>query len=416
MSVKLASGTLKAAGIFLQGILAPYVLLLRVTADTIDDFVKDFKNIGFFVLEVTPDGKYLIPQGADKNPVKLLLHSVKVATNAQLAAAAGQSIEFGAWAKEFLGEEDIYLTGAQKANYPVPVGKSQPEASRTDNASDNKLATLDGLTGLYKMTPSQVIATMIAAMDDELDLRRPQLSSSAEAGAIVMIVGVSDLTKNLANLQSIVKAFLTFFGGEEKKDKSGKVVAAGGVATGVAKLGSLIEAALGQANTPSKNDTTLTVNGVCGIRGTETDKIGLTGMNIPYCFGAAAGGTTPNLFELNDFVVGPRVKFGQRCMGYVSKIIDSGIDSAAENVDGMVYFDQELVIRGITELDAIGFRNLSTGAKLQKVSFDYGVRSHIDTNSGLPVKTGPFNDYEYIPSLSSYNEYGEPFEFEWENT
>ena len=193
--------------------------------------------------------------------------------NASIAAAAGQTIEFKAWAKEFLGEEDIYLTGAQKANYPMPVGKSQPPASRTDNASDNKLATLDGLTGLYKMTPSQVIATMIAAMDDELDLRRPQLSSSAEAGAIVMIVGISDLTKNLPNIQSIVKAFLTFFGGEEKKDKSGKVVAAGGVATGVAKLGSLIEAALGQANTPSKNDTTLTVNGVCGIRGTEDDAI-----------------------------------------------------------------------------------------------------------------------------------------------
>ena len=82
-NVKLAQGTLKAAGIFLTGLLGPYILLLRTTADTIDDFVKDFKNIGFFVLEVTPDGKYLIPKKADGNPVKLLLHSVKVATNAQ---------------------------------------------------------------------------------------------------------------------------------------------------------------------------------------------------------------------------------------------------------------------------------------------------------------------------------------------
>ena len=88
-NVKLASGTLKAAGVFLTGLLGPHILLLRTTADTIDDFVKDFKNIGFFVLEVTPDGKYLIPQGADKNPIKLLLHSVKVTTNASLAAAAG---------------------------------------------------------------------------------------------------------------------------------------------------------------------------------------------------------------------------------------------------------------------------------------------------------------------------------------
>ena len=410
-NVKLASGTLKAAGIFLTGLLGPHILLLRTTADAIDDFVKDFKNIGFFVLEVTPDGKYLIPKGADGNPVKLLLHSVKVATNAQLAAAAGQSIEFGKWAQEFLGEEDIYLTGAQKANYPVEVGKSQPPANRTDNANDNKLATLDRLTGLYKMTPSQVIATMIAAMDDELDLRRPQLSSSAEAGALVMIVGVSDLTKNLANLQSIFKAFLTFFGGEEKKDKSGKVVAAGGVATGVAKLGSLIEAALGQANDPSKNDTTLTVNGVCGVRGTEDDKIVLSTSfqnKIPYCFGA--GGTTPNLFELNDFVVGPRVKFGQRCMGYVSKINSTEADTEAvagvpqlgipaSTKESEIYSIQELVIRGVTELDAIGFRTLSTGAKLQKVSFDYRATVSIDQNSGTVVKEGPYNDFEYIPNL-----------------
>ncbi len=410
-NVKLASGTLKAAGIFLQGILGPYILLLRTTADTIDDFVKDFKNIGFFILEVCPDGKYILPKDADGNPIKILVGGVEIAANASIAAAAGQTIEFKEWAKEFLGEEDIYLTGAQKANYPVEVGKSQPPANRTDNANDNKLATLDRLTGLYKMTPSQVIATMIAAMDDELDLRRPQLSSSAEAGALVMIVGVSDLTKNLANLQSIFKAFLTFFGGEEKKDKSGKVVAAGGVATGVAKLGSLIEAALGQANDPSKNDTTLTVNGVCGVRGTEDDKIVLSTSfqnTIPYCFGA--GGTTPNLFELNDFVVGPRVKFGQRCMGYVSKINSTEADTeavagvpqlgiAASTKESEVYSVQELVIRGVTELDAIGFRTLSTGAKLQKVSFDYRATVSIDQNSGTVVKEGPYNDFEYIPNL-----------------
>jgi hypothetical protein len=218
-NVKLASGTLKAAGVFLTGLLGPYILLLRTTADTIDDYVKDFKNIGFFVLEVAPDGRYLIPKGADGNPVDLLVYSAGIAANASVAAAAGQTIEFKNWAKDFLFEDDIYLTGPQKSQYPVPVGKSRAKKDRTDNASDNKLATLDGLTGLHKMTPSQVIATIIAAMDDKLDLRRPQLSSNAEAGALVMIVGVSDLTKNLAQLQSIFEAFLVFFGGAEKQTR-----------------------------------------------------------------------------------------------------------------------------------------------------------------------------------------------------
>ena len=81
-----------------------------------------------------------------------------------IAVSAGQTKEFGLWAKEFLGEEDIYLTGAQKAEYEIETGKSLPEDQLEDNANDNRLGTLDGVTGLYKMTPSQVIATIVGAM------------------------------------------------------------------------------------------------------------------------------------------------------------------------------------------------------------------------------------------------------------
>ena len=84
--------------------------------------------------------------------------------------------------------------------------------------------------------------------------------------------------------------------------------------------------------------------------------------------------------DRSPFVVGPRVKFGQRCMGYVSKINSTEADTEAvagvpqlgipaSTKESEVYSVQELVIRGVTELDAIGWRNLSTGAKLQKVSF-----------------------------------------------
>ena len=422
-NVKLAQGTLKAAGIFLTGILGPYILLLRTTADTIDDYVKDFKNIGFFILEVNPDGKYVLPEDADGNPIKIIVGAAEVATRMALASAiplgecdklksdgskygdiksckaaggnwdlskggGGLAAEFEAWAKEFLGEEDIYLTGAQKANYEVPVGKSEPENRRRDNANDNTLATRDETTGMFKMTPSQVIATIIAAMDDKLDLRRPQLSKSAEAGAIVMIVGISDLTKNLPNLQSIVKAFLTFFGGEEKIDKEGKVVAAGGIATGMAKLGGLVEAALLQVNDPTLNNVTLKVKNVCKARGDEDDKIKLGRVEVPYLI--------EGVFEVNDFVVGPRVKFGARCMGYVSEIISTEPDEEDDT-----YSTQELKIAGITELDAIGFRSLSSGAKLQKVAFVEKYNNFVDQNTGKSIQSGPFNDFEYLPNLSA---------------
>ena len=50
------------------------------------------------------------------------------------------------------------------------------------------------------MTPSQIIAQIISAMDDQLDDRRPQFSSSSDVGASVIIIGFSDMTKNLPSL------------------------------------------------------------------------------------------------------------------------------------------------------------------------------------------------------------------------
>ena len=398
INVELASTALKLAGVFLTGLLAPQILLLRVTADAIDDFVKDFRDIGFFVLEVTDvEGGYIIPEDADGNPIKLLMSPIAVAANMAVAVTAGQTKEFGLWAKEFLGEEDIFLTGAQKATYQIETGKSLPDDKLEDNANDNRLGTLDGVTGLYKMTPSQVIATIVGAMDDELDLRRPKFSSSAEAGAIVVLVGVSDLTKNLANLQSIIKAFNLFFGGDEQKDKEGNVVAPGGVASGMAKLGGLINAALGQTENPDENNVKLKVNNICTVRGTDEDKkrLNRSTPSIPYI--------KSGQFKVNDYVAGPRVKFGARCMGYVSVAGEPVVmaDDLDTDFDESIYVTQELTVTGITNLDAIGWRTLSSGAKLQKVAFVEKYNSFIDQNTGLAQKTGPFNDFEYLPNLTS---------------
>ena len=414
VNVELASTALKTAGIFLTGLLSPYILLLRVTADTIDDFVKDFRDIGFYVLEVTDGGDgYIIPEGADGHPIKLLMSPIAVAANAAIAVSGGQAVQYAAWAKEFLGEEDIYLTGAQKAEYEVEVGKAVPEDKRDSGAWDNKMSELDGVTGLYKMTPSQVIATIISAMGDVKDDRRPRFSASAEAGAVIVLVGISDLTKNLANLKSIIEAFNTFFGGDEQtlkdeddneildEDGNPTVVAPGGVASGMAKLGGLVNAALLGVENPSKNNVKLKVNNVCKVRGTEEDKEKLSKMNIPYMI--------EGIFEVNDFVVGPRVKFGARCQGYVSEVIstEEGDDIKTWNVveNEGVYSTQELVITGLTNLDAIGWRSLSSGAKLQKVAFVTKYNTFTDQNTGIVKTTGPYNDFEYLPNLPVTRDY-----------
>ena len=376
-NVAFAKAGLTAAKVFLGGLLNPKILLLEAVADEIDKFVSDFKSAGFHILEVADPENYVVPTDAEGNPIKIVMSSAGVVAKQTAAIAAGQGAEFAAWAKEFLGEDDILLTSAQKAEYAVPVGKSKPAADRTTNANDNKLAEKDDVTGLYKMTPSQVIATMTAAMDDELDLRRPQFSSSAEAGAIVFIVGMSDLTKNLANLKSIINAFKTFFGGDN-----------GVMTKGVANLGGLVEAALGQAEDPSKNGTDLVVKNVAGVRGSLNDRDRLLKMQIPYNF--------QKQFEEGDFVVGPRAKVGMHAIGYVSKVISTEPDAENE-----IYSTQTLTITGVDAYDAIAFRTLSSGAKLQKAAYAQKTQKFVDQNSGAVQEKGPFNDYKFIGDLSS---------------
>ena len=197
-NVEFAGAAIKTAEVFLNGLLGPYIILLRVTADAIDNFVQDFRDIGFYVLEVTDsEGGYLIPNDADGNPIALLMSPIAVAAKMASAVAANQAAQFAGWAKEFLGEEDILLTGPQKATYEVTTGKKLPEDDRDANAFDNKMSEFDPFLGMYKMTPSQVISTIISAMDDKLDQRRPNFSKDAEAGAVEFLLVFQTLLKIL---------------------------------------------------------------------------------------------------------------------------------------------------------------------------------------------------------------------------
>ena len=86
-NIGLAKSGLQLAQSFLLGVLNQKILLLNAIADEIDNFVNDFRGTGFFVLEVTPNGKALIPTDADGNPIKLLL-SRKIAAIATSYASA----------------------------------------------------------------------------------------------------------------------------------------------------------------------------------------------------------------------------------------------------------------------------------------------------------------------------------------
>ena len=380
-NMALAKSGLELAKVFLMGVVNPKVLLLNAIADEIDKFTADFKGTGFHVIEITPTGKEVIPKDAEGNPIALAMASTAIAANYTAAAAKGQAEEFIKWSKEFLGEDDP--ANLKRTTYLISQGKKLPPAARTDNANDDSVSETDPIFGMHKMTPSQIIAQIISAMDDKLDDRRPQFSSSADIGGIVIIIGFSDMTTNLPSLKGAIEALVQFFGGD-----------AGLLTKGMQQIGNLAAAALGQLEDPSKHNVVFNVEDITGVRGTVTDKESLEGIGIEYNYN--------KMFEEGDFVVGPRAKFGARAMGYVSKVenaaaMEDDPDTALDESE--VYQTAQITITGASELDHIAFTNIGAGSTLQKVSYFQNRNTYIDQNSSEVVEGSPYNDYKYFEDL-----------------
>jgi hypothetical protein len=379
----IAKAGLQLASAFLGGLVNPKVLLLNAIADEVDKFTADFQGTGFHVIEITPTGKEVLPKDADGNPIKLAVGAVGIAASYTAAAAAGLTEEFIKWSKEFLGEDDP--ANLKKTSYLVSVGKSLPPDKRTENANDDSASEKDPIFGMHKMNPSQIIAQIISAMDDQLDDRRPQFSSSADVGAIVIIIGFSDMTKNLPSLGGAVEALVQFFGGDN-----------GLLTKGMQQLGTLVKAAAGQLEDPSKHNVVFNVEDITGVRGTITDKESLKPMGIEYNFN--------KMFEVGDFVVGPRAKFGARAMGYVSKIENAvAMEDDPETAldESEVYQTAEITITGASELDHIAFDNIGAGSSLQKVHYFQNKNTYVDQNSGEFIEGSPYNDYKYYADLTA---------------
>ncbi len=382
-NMAIAKTGLQLASAFLMGVVNPKVLLLNAIADEVDKFTADFQGTGFHVIEITPTGKEVMPKDADGNPIKLAVGAAGIAANYTAAAAVGLTEEFAAWTKEFLGEDDP--ANLKKTTYMVSQGKSLPPAKRTENANDDSVSEKDPIFGMHKMTPSQIIAQIVSAMDDELDDRRPQFSSSADVGAIVIIIGFSDMTKNLPSLKGAIEALVQFFGGDN-----------GLLTKGMQQLGTLVEAAAGQLEDPSKHNVKFKVEDITGVRGTITDKETLKEAGIEYNF--------KKMFEVGDFVVGPRAKFGMRAMGYVSAVENVAAmedDPKTALDESEVYQTAEITITGASELDHIAFTNIGAGSSLQKVHYFQNKNTYVDQNSGEFVEGPPYNDYKYYADLTA---------------
>ena len=237
----------------------PQLLVLIAIADEIDNFMEDFVGTGFFVLEVTPTGNELLPTDAEGNPILLALSPLKLSAEYAAAASAGLLTQFtDALAKN--GIESLDGT-FPKSEYKVPIGKSLGDELLTKDKDGDLMSLRDGVFGLSKMSPSQVIATIVAAMDDQLDDRRPQFSDSADVAAVIVIIGFTDLTENVSSLKEVLDLFQNFFGGEN-----------GLFTRGIKEIGDVLGTAITALQDTETFDSEINVTDICGIRGTTADR------------------------------------------------------------------------------------------------------------------------------------------------
>ena len=381
-NMQIAKTGAAAAKLFLTAVLNPKVMILNTIADEIDKFVNDFLGKGYYILEVVPDEQLTVPKDKTGNAVGIALSPAILALNYSAALGVGLGAEFRDFTKNFFGTDDPNKVTESK---DIPQGQSQSQEIRENDANSDRISLEDSVFGFPKMTPSQVIGQMIGAIDDPLDVNRPTFSTNTEVGALVMIFGFSDMSVNVGEFKDIVEKMIAFFGGDE-----------GLFTEGFKKIGNVFEAALGGHEDPTKHDVTVNLVTVSGILGTEDDIETLQTYGVEQNY--------KDHFKVNDFVVGPRIKFpGRRALGYISKAEEDDIVA-----DKGVYVNQKVTIRGATEGDYLAWKEFSSGSTLQKAHFYKSRSQWVDQNTS-EIKTGPYrNDYLLFDEMKDGYVYNDP--------
>ena len=223
-NIGIAKTTIELAKVFLLMTINPALALLNAVANEIDNLVSDFRQQGIFSLVVLPVGGDLA-QTKTTQTIKITQESLQQRYTA--AKNNGKLFEFARWLgrafpDQVPSEPDTFKIqfkgGPNGEIWPKrPVISEIPKMLTTLGHPTIKIgdafkfATYDENVGMWRMTPTQVIATMKASLVDELDENRPQFTSSARVGAWVAIMGVPSFDK-LKDLSDILKTVKKFFG------------------------------------------------------------------------------------------------------------------------------------------------------------------------------------------------------------
>ena len=398
--------TLELGKVLLLAALNPQLLLLIAIADEIDNFVEDLKGTGFFILNVTPTGFEVTPRDQDGKRIKLSLGIETLKKSYADAAADGPETlaAFIEWSTRVIGVKNP-PEGFVSSKYEIEQGKSKADPIGAGAIATDLMVQKDALFGFVKMTPSQIIATMIAAMDDPRDPDRPQLSDSADVAALIIIIGFSDLTKFMKPIHETIDLFMSFFGGEAS------------VIMGAMKgIRDTVKQAQDFLDIPDDCQSTITVSDVCGVRGTEDDretlKTILAGSGV-WNEGANDGTqyyyNYADQFEEGDYIAGPKnILTGNPSLGYVREVLET-IDQSEDSIDAdgnttpeiQPYVTQKLLINCMSGFDKDAFDLVSNGKMLQKVAYVTKQETTIDNNTGLPIKQPERISYKYMKDLTN---------------
>ena len=105
-NMEFARTSITAAGLLLKAAVSPQIILLNAVADEIDNFMSDFKNIGFYILEVGQPAAYGVPKMYDKDsgwvPVQLVLKAADITAAIAVATSKGLGLEVYGMLRETL--------------------------------------------------------------------------------------------------------------------------------------------------------------------------------------------------------------------------------------------------------------------------------------------------------------------------
>ena len=188
-------------------------LVLNAIAGELESLYDDLSNAGFYAISINGQEEF----HKKNKPLMITVKRefiAKMESNARtLDTLNGNKKMSRAYAK-WIKEKTKHIGGGEYSSDKLPE-KFQVEIDTDSHVSDYvKLGTLgNGVpsNALKQQTPSQFLGKLMQKFEDDADPNTPTFSSSGQMGAIIMMIGVPDVSM-LSTFNSVISSLGSFVG------------------------------------------------------------------------------------------------------------------------------------------------------------------------------------------------------------